>query len=85
MEKYHDVTIYRSCGLTVLLECFNLFVYNYQVFIFSSVAIINLLASKELLDTVKPYHNNAKSDNIASLIQKFRRYTYRLILRSWYY
>ena len=44
-KKYCDITIYhgftKACGMTVLLECFDLFV-------------TNLLASKEFLDMVKP-------------------------------
>ena len=40
----------KACGLTVLLGCFDLFQLiwfcKYQAFVFSSIAITNLLASK---------------------------------------
>ena len=58
IEKYRDNTIFtKTCGLTVLLGCFDFFidfVCKYQTFVFSNIAITILLASKEFLDTVKP-------------------------------
>ena len=72
----------KSCKLTVLLGCFDLFhSFGLQVlgFIFSSIAITNLLASKR----VSRLGKTTEIDNIVSL--KFRRYTYRLIPIPRYY
>ena len=56
--SYRDITVYRgfykTCGLTVLLGCFDLFIDLVLLVPDFCIAITILLASKEFLDTVKP-------------------------------